>query len=61
MRVKGGGRAGAARSYDEFDGQAHVDFRGSVVEQQFDATHAKRFLVGGSVVLRDKWLPSSCR
>ena len=23
--------------------------------------HCKRFLVGGSVVLRDKWLPSSCR
>jgi type IV pilus assembly protein PilA len=23
--------------------------------------HCKRFLVGGSVVLRDKWLPASCR
>jgi len=25
------------------------------------AWRCKRFLVGGSVVLRDKWLPSSCR
>jgi type IV pilus assembly protein PilA len=23
--------------------------------------HCKRFVVGGSVVLRDKWLPTSCR
>ena len=32
-----------------------ITYRGSM------AWRCKRFLVGGSVVLRDKWLPSSCR
>jgi type IV pilus assembly protein PilA len=32
-----------------------ITYKGSM------AWRCKRFLVGGSVVLRDKWLPSSCR
>ena len=48
-----------------FKAHAQIDTAGLVFSP---ITHAgsmqwrcKRFVVGGSVVLRDKWLPSSCR